>query len=271
MGTEAIFSREIVIPSNASSNEKPSLIIEPTRGLFHVDLSEIWKHRELLYFLIWRDIKVKYKQTMIGASWAIIQPVMTMIIFTVIFGNFAKIPSDGIPYPIFAYTALLPWTYFSQAVTRTSLGVMGNATLICLSFLVLTGLMFWFNVVPTWGIVLLPLFLLLALFTALGVGLFLSALHVRYRDVGHSIGFLIQFWMYASPVIYPISLVPEGWRFLYSLNPMVGVIEGFRWAILGKVNPDLVAMAISGGMVMTLLALGILYFNRMERYFADVI
>ncbi|MDT7041551.1 ABC transporter permease [Candidatus Nitronereus thalassa] len=293
MGTEAISSREIVLLSNASSNEKPSLVIEPTKGLFHVDLLEIWKHRELLYFLIWRDIKVKYKQTVIGASWAIIQPVMTMIIFTVIFGNFANIPSDGIPYPIFAYTALLPWTYFSQAVTRTSLGVLGNSVLItkvyfprliipiasavapliefCLSFLVLTGLMAWFNVVPTWGIVLLPLFLLLALFTALGVGLFLSALHVRYRDVGHSIGFLIQFWMYASPVIYPLSLVPEGWRFLYSLNPMVGVIEGFRWAILGKVNPDLVAMGLSGGMVVTLLALGILYFNRMERYFADVI
>jgi homopolymeric O-antigen transport system permease protein len=293
MNTETLPSAEMALPLPTSGRDKPTIFLGPKRGLLQLDLSAVWRYRELLYFLIWRDVKVKYKQTVIGASWAIIQPVMTMLIFTVVFGNFAKVPSDGFPYPIFAYTALLPWMYFSQAVTRTSGGLVSNAALIskvyfprliiplasavaplidfCLSFLVLLGLMAWFHITPTIGILTLPFLLGIAFLTALAFGLFLSALNVRYRDVGHSIAFLIQFWMYASPVIYPVSLVPENWRVLYSLNPMVGVIEGFRWALLGKESPDLVVMAVSGGMVVALLILGIIYFNRMERSFADVI
>ena len=292
MRTETLPSADMALPFETSRKEKPVLEIGPKRGLLQVDLASIWRFRELLYFLIWRDVKVKYKQTVIGASWAIIQPILTMVIFTVVFGNFAKIPSDGFPYPIFAYTALLPWLYFAQGVNRTSVGLVGNAALVSkvyfprliiplatavaplieffLSFVVLMGLMAWYQVVPTWGIITLPFFLAIAFLTVLAVGLFLSALNVRYRDVSHSIPFVIQVWLYASPVIYPLSLVPENWRFLYSLNPMVGVIEGFRWALLGKESPDFVAIAISGGMVMTLLVLSVIFFNRMERSFADI-
>jgi lipopolysaccharide transport system permease protein len=272
---------------------KPTVEIHPRKGLFHLDLMAIWEYRELLYFLIWRDVKVRYKQTVIGASWVILQPLMTAMVFTVIFGNFAKIPSDGLPYAIFAYTALLPWNHFSQAVSRSGASLVGNAHLIskvyfprlivpisaamgplvdfALAFLILLGMMVWFGIAPTWGSLALPIFLLLTLVTALAVGLWLTALDVRYRDVGHTIPFLIQFWMYASPVAYPVSLVPEKWRLLYSLNPMVGVIEGFRWALLGKESPDFGVMAVSAIMVMALLLGGIVCFKQMERTFADVV
>jgi len=258
-----------------------------------LDLEALWEYRELLYFLVWRNVKVRYKQTVIGAGWVVLQPLLTMIIFTVIFSYLAKIPSDGLPYPIFAYTALLPWTYFSQAVGRTGGGLVGNANLISkvyfprliiplasvvtplvdllLSFVILLGLMVWYGIAPTWGVVALPLFLFMALVTALAVGLFLSALNVKYRDVGYVIPFLTQFWMYASPVVYPVSLVPEQWRLLYSLNPMVGVIEGFRWALLGTQSPDFGVMAVSAVVVLALLFGGIVYFKHMERTFADVI
>ncbi|MGH6628621.1 MAG: ABC transporter permease, partial [Burkholderiales bacterium] len=228
----------------------------------------------MLYFLVWRDIKVLYKQTAIGASWALLQPLMTMIIFTVVFGNFAKIPSDGLPYPIFAYAALLPWTYFAQAIGRGGTSLVADARLIskvyfprlivpisaavaplvdfAIAFVLLLGMMVWFGITPTWGVLALPLFLLLAVVTALAVGLWLSALNVRYRDVGHAIPFLIQFWMYASPVAYPVSLVPDRWRLLYSLNPMAGVIEGFRWALLGNKSPDFIVMTISTTAVLAL-------------------
>jgi homopolymeric O-antigen transport system permease protein len=276
-----------------STKEDSAIIIQPSGGLFHLDLKAIWHYRELLYFLIWRDVKVRYKQTAIGAGWAIFQPLMTMMIFTVIFGNFAKIPSDGLPYPIFAYTALLPWNNFAQAIGRSGVSLVGSANLIskvyfprliiplsaavaplvdfAMAFVILLAMMAWFGIAPTWGVLALPLFLLLALFTALAVGLWLSALDVRYRDVGYTIPFVVQIWMYASPVAYPVSLVPERWRMLYSLNPMVGVIEGFRWALLGKGNPDFGVMTASAVVVMALLLGGIVYFRRMERTFADVV
>jgi len=269
------------------------LVIEPKRGWQWLNIGEIWRYRELLYFLVWRDIKVRYKQTAIGAAWAILQPLLTMWIFTVIFGVFARIPSDGLPYPIFAYAALLPWTYFAQAITRSGASLVGDSNLIrkvyfprliipisaataplvdfAIAFVLLLGMMGWYGFAPTWGMIALPIFLLLALATALAVSLFLSVLNVRYRDVGHAIPFLTQCWMYASPVAYPVSLVPQRWRPLYSLNPMVGVIEGFRWALLGKESPDFSTMAISAIVVLGLLVGGLLYVPRMERTFADVI
>jgi len=272
---------------------EPTVVIQPSRGLFHLDLNAVWQYRELLYFLVWRDLKVRYKQTALGVAWAILQPLMTMVIFSVIFGTFARIPSDGLPYPIFAYTALLPWTYFSQAMGLCSRSIVSNSGLItkvyfprliiplsstmipavdmCFSFVPLLGLMIWFGITPTRGVLALPLFLLLALMTALSVGLWLSPANVKYRDVAYTIPFFTQFWMYASPVVYPVSLVPERWRWLYSLNPMVGVIEGFRWALLGKASPDFRVMAVSAVVILALLLGGIVYFKRMERTFADVV
>ena len=279
--------------TSANISTAPVILIQPSKGLFHLDLRSVWHYRELLYFLVWREVKVRYKQTAIGAAWAIFQPLMTMVIFTVVFGNFAKIPSDGLPYPIFAYTALLPWTYFSQALSRSGASLVGNANLITkvyfprliiplagvaapavdflFSFLILLGLMLWYGVTPTWGVLALPLFVTLALLTALAVSLWLSPLNVKYRDVGHTLPFLVQFWMYASPVAYPVSLVPEKWRLLYSLNPMAGVIEGFRWALLGKESPDFAVIAVSTCVVLVLLFGGIVYFKKMERTFADIV
>jgi len=271
----------------------PSIRIEPSRGWVSIELSELWTYRELLYFLVWRDIKVRYKQTVIGIGWAILQPLMTMVIFTMIFGNFAQIPTDGVPYPIFSFTALLPWNLFSGALNRCTLSLVGSANLItkvyfprlivpasaiisgiidfAIAFVFLLGLMLWFHIVLTWGAIVLPIFLLLTLITALAVGLWLSALNVRYRDVGQAIPFLIQIWMFLSPVAYPVSLVPEKWRLLYSLNPMAGVIEGFRWALLGQESPNFKLVAVSTVVVVALLLSGLVYFKRMERTFADMI
>ena len=271
----------------------PTSVIQVQSGLGGIDLAAVWKYRELLYFLIWRDVKVRYKQSLIGAGWAIFQPLMTMAIFTLVFGNFAKIPSDGLPYSVFALTALLPWTYFSAALSRSGTGLVNNANLITkvyfprliipladvltpavdsfFAFLVLLGLIAWFGIAPTWGVLALPLFFLLAMSTALAIGLWLSPLQARYRDVGHAIPFVTQFWMFASPVVYPVSLVPESLRLVYSLNPMVGVIEGFRWGLLGKANPDFALMLMSAAVVLVLLVGGIVFFNRMGRTLADVI
>ena len=276
-----------------STLREPVLVIQPSRVWFRLDLAALWQYRELLYFLVWRDVKVRYKQTAIGATWAILQPLMTMIIFTAIFAHFAKIPSDGLPYPIFAYTALLPWIYFASALNRSSGSVVSEAHLIskiyfprvilplagtvsgiidfAIAFVLLVGMMSWYEIMPTWGLLGLPLFLLLAFATALAVGLWCSALHVRYRDVGLTVPFLTQCWMYASPVAYPVSLVPENWRFFYSLNPMAGVIEGFRWALLGKQVPDFGVMAISAVVVALLLVSGLVFFKHMERTFVDVV
>jgi len=268
-------------------------VIRPGKGFTNLELRAVWQFRELLYFLVWRNVKVRYKQTIIGSAWAIIQPLMAMLIFTVIFGGFAKIPSDGLPYSIFAYTALLPWGYFSQAVTGSSASLIGNSNLVrkvyfprliipmaevaaplidfFVAFLALLVMMAWFGIAPRWSVLALPLFLLLALMTAFAVGLWLSALNARYRDVGHAVPFLMQIWLYASPVVYPVSLIPEKWRLLYSLNPMVGVIEGFRWTLLGKEVPAVGVIAVGAAVVVALLLGGIIFFKRMEQTFADVI
>jgi lipopolysaccharide transport system permease protein len=274
------------------SNEL-TIRIQPSRGLFNLDLGAVWEFRELLYFLVWRDVKVRYKQTIIGGAWAILQPLLTMAIFTVIFGHFAKIPSDGLPYSIFTYTALLPWNYFSQAISRSANSLVGDSNLVrkvyfprlviplaavtaplidfLVSFLVLLVMMVWFGIALRWTVLAFPFFLLLAMMTALAVGLWLSPLNVRYRDIAHTTPFLTQFWLFASPVAYPLSLVPEKWRLLYGLNPMTGVIEGFRWALLGKESPAFGVMAVSVIVVLALLLTGIVFFRRMERTFADVI
>lgn len=271
----------------------PIYVIQPSKGFFHLDLPAIWHYRELLYFLVWRDIKVRYKQTVLGIGWAIIQPLMMMLIFTVVFGGFAKVPSEDLPYPIFVYAALLPWIYFSEAISQGSVSVISDANLVqkiyfprlimplsaaltplanfVPAFAILLGMMAWHGLTPSWSILLLPAFLIFALLTTVSVSLWLSALNVQYRDVKHTVPFLVQLWLYASPVVYPVSLVPDGWRVLYSLNPMTGVIEGFRWALLGKEAPDFVAMAVSVSMVLILLVGGLIYFTRMERTFADVI
>ena len=272
---------------------EPTVVIEPRKGLFHLDLKSIWEYRELLYFLVWRDLKVRYKQTAIGVGWTVLQPLIAMVIFTVIFGHFAKIPSDGVPYPIFAFCGLLPWTYFATALNRCMVSVVADAQLVSkvffprlilpmagtisgiidflISLALFLGLMVWYGFVVTWWLLTLPLFLMLALLTALAVGLWVSALNVRYRDVSYTIPFLTQVWMFASPIIYPVTMIPEKYRSLYSLNPMAGVIEGFRWALLGKANPDFAVMAVSAVVVVSVLAGGLVFFRRMERTFADVV
>ena len=271
----------------------PLIRIEPSTNRLTLGLKELWDYRELLYFLVWRDVKVRYKQTAIGAAWALFQPLMTMIVFTLVFDNFVNVPSDGLPYPVFSFAALLPWTYFARALNQSTVSVVGNANLITkvyfprlllplsailsglidfgLAFLFLLGLMIWYGLTPTWGTLLLPGFILLTILTALSVSLWLSVINVRYRDVGQAIPFLIQIWLFASPVAYPVSVVPEKWRLLYSLNPMTGVIEGFRWALLGNEMPDLVPIAICIVVVLALLFGGIMYFRRMEETFADVV
>jgi lipopolysaccharide transport system permease protein len=277
----------------STTTDRPVILIKPSRGWLSFNLKEIWAYRELLYFLIWRDVKVKYKQTIIGAAWAILQPFMTMIVFTFVFRKIAGIPSDGIPYPIFAYTALLPWNLFSGALDRSTMSLVAQSNLISkvyfprliipfsatlsglvdfmIAFVILVGMMVWYHILPTLAVLYLPLFMILALSAALSVGLWLSAINVRYRDVGHTVPFLIQIWMFASPVAYPVSMVPAEWRLLYSLNPLAGVIEGFRWGLLGKGHPDFVVITISTIMVAALLFGGIAYFKRTEKTFADMI
>jgi lipopolysaccharide transport system permease protein len=271
----------------------PVTVIEPSRGWLALDLKELWDYRELLYFLIWRDVKVKYKQTIIGAGWAILQPFMTMIVFTLVFNKIADISSEGIPYPIFAYTGLLAWNLFAGALNRSTVSLVSQVGLVskvyfprliiplsatisgvvdfAIAFIILLGMMFWYGILPTAALLSVPLFITIALVAALSVGLWLSALYVRYRDVGQAIPFLVQIWMFASPVAYPVSAVPEKWRLLYSLNPLAGVIEGFRWAMLGKESPDFVVIAVSAIAMITLLFGGIAYFKRTERTFADLI
>ena len=267
--------------------------IRPAHGWSNLELGEVWQYRELLLFLIWRDIKVRYKQTALGAAWAILQPVFSMVVFSLFFGRLAKVPSDGIPYPVFAYCALLPWQLFAYALTESSNSVVANERLItkvyfprlvipvagvlaglvdfAIAFSVLIILLLSYGIHPTWTVATLPLFVLLAILTALAVGLWLSALNVQYRDVRYTVGFLTQLWLFLSPVAYPSSLVPERWRPLYGLNPMAGVVEGFRWALLGKTPAPGAMLAVSVLVVILLLAGGLFYFRRMENSFADVI
>ena len=272
---------------------KSVTIIRPSRGWIALKLRELWEYRELLLFLAWRDISVRYKQTALGATWAIIQPLFTMIVFSLFFGRLGKIPSDGLPYPIFTYTALLPWQYFATALAGSADSLVGSANLIskvyfprlvipvasvlpaiidfAIAFVVLLGMMFFYGITPTWNVVWLPLFLLMALVTALGVGLWLSAMNVQYRDIRYTIPFITQFWMFASPVAYPSSMIPEQWRPLYGLNPMAGVIEGFRWALLGTETEPGPLIIVSAFVALVLLVSGAFYFRRMEKTFADVV
>ena len=259
----------------------------------NIDFKELWSARELLYFFVWRDIKVRYKQTAIGAAWAVIQPFMTMIVFSLFFGKLAKMDSHGLPYPVFYYSALLPWTYFAGALQHATSVVVDQQHVItkvyfprlvlplsavasglfdfAISFLVFVGIMVWYQIKPGPALLLFPLFLLLAVLTALGVGLWLSALNAIYRDVRYVVPFLVQFWLFASPVIYPSSLVPDRWRWLYGLNPMAGVIEGFRWSLTGHGQPPTLLLAASLGAVLLLVVGGILFFQRMEGTIADVV
>jgi lipopolysaccharide transport system permease protein len=261
-----------------------------SRGL---RLRELWEYRELLYFLVWRDVKVRYKQTAIGASWAVLQPLLTMVVFTVVFGRFANMPTNGLPYPIFSFVALLPWTYFSKSLNQSILSVVTNSNLItkvyfprlllpisavvsglidlAIAFVFLIGMMIWYGMVPDWEVLFLPFFVLLAMLTALSVSLWLSVINVRYRDIGQAVPFLVQIWLFASPVAYAVSVVPQEWRLVYSLNPMAGVVEGFRWALTTTQSPPIVPIIVSTIMVTVLLYGGLVFFRRMEETFADVI
>lgn len=271
----------------------PVIRIEPSRGWVSLKLHELWEYRELLYFLTWRDIKVRYKQTVLGAAWAIIQPFFTMVVFSLFFGKLAKIPSDGIPYPIFCYTALVPWTFFANGLSQSSNSLVGSANLIkkvyfprlvvpissvfsgvvdfVLAFVVLIGMILFYGIIPTINIFWLPFLLLLSFVTALGVGLWLSALNVEYRDVRYVVPFLTQFWMFATPIAYPSSLLSEPWRTIYGLNPMVGVVEGFRWALLGTRTAPGPVIVVSSLAALAVLISGAFYFRRMEKTFADVV
>jgi lipopolysaccharide transport system permease protein len=272
--------------------EQPLVRIRPSRGWIALNLRELWAYRELLFFLVWRDVKVRYKQTALGAAWAIIQPLFTMLLFTLLFGQLAGMPSDGMPYPLFAYAGLLPWTYFANAVTSSGNSLVGNANLIGkiyfprmaipgatvlaslvdfgVAFTVLAGLMACYRVGLTWNLLLLPGLVVLLTLLALGVGMWMSALNVKYRDVRYALPFLIQLWMFASPIIYPTSLVADQWRWLLALNPLTGIIEGFRAALFGR-PLDGTALGLSAAVTLAVLVLAAYSFRRMERAFADVV
>jgi lipopolysaccharide transport system permease protein len=267
--------------------------IRPSRGWVSLRLGELWEYRELLWFLVWRDVKVRYKQTALGASWAILQPVATMVVFSLFFGRLAGIPSDGLPYPVFSFAALVPWTFFSQGLAQSANSLVGSQNLItkvyfprlaipiasvlaglvdfALAFVVLVGMMLFYGIVPGPAVLALPALLLLALVTALGAGLWLSALNVQYRDVRYAVPFLTQLWLFVTPIAYPSSLLGEPWRTVYGLNPMAGVVEGFRWALLGTARPPGTLLAASTVAAVALLVSGAFYFRRMEKTFADLV
>lgn len=271
----------------------PHLRIEPSRGLIAIRIKELWAYRELLYFLVWRDIKVRYKQTVLGVLWAIIQPVLTMVVFSVFFGKLGKMPSDGVPYPIFSFAALVPWTLFSNGLTQATGSLVASSNLIkkvyfprliiptatvlagvvdfVLAFVVLLAMMFYFGVFPTINALWLPAFLLMTIVASLAVSVWLSALNVKYRDVRHIVPFLSQIWLFATPIAYSSSLLNEPWRTIYGLNPMVGVVEGFRWALLGTSTQPGMMVLVSFAVSLVLLIVGAFYFRRMERTFADII
>jgi lipopolysaccharide transport system permease protein len=272
--------------------EIPPLIIRPPKRWTSSNLREIWNYRELLFTFIWRDVKIRYKQTALGFLWVIIQPLFMMVIFTIFFGGLAKIPSEDIPYPLFVFSAILPWTLFAEGITRSTMSMVNNAAIMTkvyfprlimplsgvisplVDFLValsiLAIMMAYYGFVPTLNIIFLPLFVIFALLTALGVGLWFSALNVRYRDFQYTIPFVIQLWLFASPVVYPSTLLPDSLRFLYGLNPMVGVIEGFRWALLDTSLPSGMTF-LSMSVTVILVITGMLYFRRMEQYYADIV
>jgi lipopolysaccharide transport system permease protein len=278
----------LAIPSDLPRTRR-----EASKGWAWPKFRELWEHRELLFFFAWRDIKVRYRQTVMGALWAIIQPFFTMVIFSLFFGRLANIPSDGVPYPVFSFTALVPWTFFANALNQASNSLVTNANMIkkiyfprlalpiatvlagvvdlVLAFIVLLGIMFYYGIVPTINIVWLPLFTLLALVTSIGVSLWLAAMNVQFRDVRYTIPFLTQAWLFATPIAYPSSLLPEPWRTLYGLNPMAGVVEGFRWALLGTDTAPGKIIIVSTLVALILFISGTFYFRRMEQSFADVL
>ena len=275
------------------NSTEPITIIEPKKGWIPIDLREIWNYRELFYFLTKRDIKVRYKQTVLGGLWAIIQPVFTMVVFTLFFGRLAKMPSDGIPYPIFVYAGLLPWTYFANALSTSGNSLVGSANLITkvyfprliipasasmaglldffIAMLVMGAMMIYYQFVPSIGILLFPFLVGLTFLCAVGVGLWLSALNVQYRDIRYVIPFLVQLWMFVSPVIYPISMVPQKYQWLLALNPMGGVIEAYRASLLGHMPINWFLLGLSTVIIIILFLSGLYYFRRMEKTFADVI
>jgi lipopolysaccharide transport system permease protein len=274
------------------SDSKPVIIIRPTDGWIPIDLKELWDYRELLLTFISRDIKVRYKQTALGAAWAVVQPLFMMVVFTLAFGKLAKIPSDGLPYPLFSYVALLPWMLFSEGIARSTRSMIANSHIMTkayfprlilpisgvlspiidflIAFVILLGMMLYYGFVPTINVLFLPAFIVLGIATSLGVGLWFSALNVQYRDFQYTVPFLIQLWLFASPVVYPSSLLPEPYNLLFGLNPMAGVIEGFRWAMLGTAPPSILTL-ISVLVVLIILVSGALYFRRVESIFADVV
>jgi lipopolysaccharide transport system permease protein len=292
-GSPATTQQEEPATEGGATVQPTDVIVEPVRPWEAPDLREIWWHRELLYFLAWRDIKVRYKQTVIGVAWAILQPLLVMVVFSLIFGGLLGVPSNGVPYPVFAYAALLPWTFFASALIASSNSLVRDANLItkvyfprviapiaatfapavdfALAFVILLVLMLFFGIVPGITVIALPIFFLLAFLTALALGLWLSALNVKYRDIGYVVPFLIQVWLFLTPVVYPSSIVPEPLRALYWLNPMAGVVEGFRWALLGTEPIPLSAMLASTALVVLLLVSGAFYFGRAEAQFADVV
>jgi lipopolysaccharide transport system permease protein len=281
------------VDESLGSAEVPVTIIRPSRGWVSLNLRDLWQYRELLYFLTWRDIKVRYKQTVLGAAWAIIQPFFTMVVFSLFFGRLARVPSDGIPYPVFSYAALVPWTFFANGLSQSSSSLVASANLIrkvyfprlvvpisavmsgavdfALASAVLLGMMLYYGIVLTAAVVWLPLLLLLALVTSLGVGLWLTAMNVQFRDVRYTVPFLVQAWMFATPIAYPSSLLDEPWRTLYGINPMAGVVEGFRWALLGTETAPGPIVLVSALVALGLLVSGAYYFRRMEKTFADVV
>jgi len=276
-----------------ATHQHPVVLLRPPGRFTRLNLGDLWEYRDLLYFLVWRDIKVRYKQTALGAAWAILQPLLTMIVFSVFFGRLAKVPSDGIPYPVFTYAALLPWQLFAYAMTEAGNSLVGSQNLITkvyfprlvipvaavlgglvdfgVSFVVLLLLMIGYGITPTIAVLTIPLFIVLAIATALAVGLWLAALNVKYRDVRYTIPFLTQFWLFLTPVAYSSSLVPAKWRAIYGLNPMAGVVEGFRWALLGRKEAPGLMLAVSVIIVAALLTGGLYYFRRTEASFADTI
>ena len=276
-----------------AASSHPVVILRPSGRFTRLNLDDVWEYRDLLYFLVWRDIKVRYKQTALGAAWAVLQPLLTMVAFSIFFGKLAKVPSNGIPYPVFTFAALLPWQLFSYSMTEAGNSLIGSQNLItkiyfprlvipiaavlgglpdfAISFAVLLVLMAIYGIAPTLAILTIPLFILLAVATALAAGLWLSALNVKYRDVRYTIPFLAQFWLFLTPVAYPSSLIPEKWRVLFGLNPMAGVVEGFRWALLGEKEAPGPMLIVSIAIVAVLLVTGLYYFRRLEATFADTI
>lgn len=277
-----------IVPANA-----PEILIAPSKGWASLGLGELWEYRELVYFLVWRDIKVRYKQTVLGATWAVIQPFMAMVVFSIFFGDFAQVPSDGLPYPIWNYAAMVPWQFFANSLANSSNSLVSGSNMIkkiyfprlalplatvfagvvdfVLAFSVLLLMILFYGILPTAKVLWLPFFLLVAFITSLGVGLWFSAMNVQFRDVRYTVPFITQLWLFATPIVYPSSIIPEQWRLLYSINPMVGVVEGFRWAMLGTDTAPGPIIIVSSLTAVGLLVSGVYYFRRMEKTFADVV